>query len=313
VNYGYWPEESHINACPGSDDLTNPAWVKTNCTAAKTATGADGVANSATTLTATAGNATALQTITAASATRVTSAWVKRRTGTGVIEMTQDNGTTWTPVTVTAGGSRLEIPSATVTNPVVGFRIVTSGDAIDVQYVQCEAGAFMTSPIPTTSTATTRSADTCSIATTLFNLSATVGTVISVATTLAPTTFASGLWHFGNAGGSSTADIIASDSNGNRATYVRVASVTQADLSPTGVTSAVEAKYGSAWEANNFAASIDGSVAITDVSGSIPGSIAALHLGKGSGANNSLGNLALTSFKYLPRRVTIAELATETT
>jgi len=46
---------------------------------------------------------------------------------------------------------------------VVGFRIVTSGDAIAVDYVQCENGAFATSAIPTTTATVTRSADVFSI------------------------------------------------------------------------------------------------------------------------------------------------------
>jgi hypothetical protein len=50
-----------------------------------------------------------------------------------------------------------------VTDPVVGFRIVTSGDAIAVDYAQLENGAFSTSAIETTTAAVTRSADVCSI------------------------------------------------------------------------------------------------------------------------------------------------------
>jgi lysophospholipase L1-like esterase len=130
-------------------DFTNAAWVKTNITPAKTATGIDGVANSASTLTATAANATCLQTVTSASSERITGAFIKRRTGTGVINMTQDNGATWTPITVPAswGAEALVIPAATLANPVFGFQIVTSGDAIDVDWVQHELGGYITSPI----------------------------------------------------------------------------------------------------------------------------------------------------------------------
>jgi hypothetical protein len=135
-------------------DLTNAAWVKTDCTAAKTATGTDFTVNSASTLTATAANATCLQTITSGSANRVTGAFIKRRTGTGVVNMTQDNGATWTPVTVPAawGAAPIVIPAATLANPVIGFQIVTSGDAIDVDWVQHELGSYITSPISGTRT-----------------------------------------------------------------------------------------------------------------------------------------------------------------
>jgi hypothetical protein len=82
-------EEARTNLCLYSDDFTNAAWVKSNLTAAKTATGPDGVTNSASTLTATAANATAQQAITSASAARITSMFVKRRTGTGAVYLSQ--------------------------------------------------------------------------------------------------------------------------------------------------------------------------------------------------------------------------------
>jgi hypothetical protein len=155
-------EPSRTNLVLYNNDFTSGSWVKTNCTAALTATGPDGVANSASTLTTTAASATALQTITSASSARATQCWIKRRTGSGVVSMTQD-GATYTAVTVTAGWTLVAIPSATVVNPIVGFNIATSGDAIDVAYVQCETGAVSTSTIRTQSAAFTRSVDSASI------------------------------------------------------------------------------------------------------------------------------------------------------
>lgn len=160
-------EEARTNRVLWNRDLTNAAWTKTNITAAKDQTGIDGAANSASSITATAGNGTVLQSITSASAARITSAFVKRITGTGNINLTQDNGTTWTTVTVTSSWTRVEVPSATVTNPIVGFRVVTSGDAIAVDFVQEESGAFTTSPIATTTATVSRAADQISIATSL--------------------------------------------------------------------------------------------------------------------------------------------------
>ena len=57
-------EETRTNVVLHNRDLTNAAWVKTNMTAVKDQTGVDGVANSASKITATAANATVLQTIT---------------------------------------------------------------------------------------------------------------------------------------------------------------------------------------------------------------------------------------------------------
>jgi len=160
---GFLREEARINIVLWNRDLTNAAWVKTNTTAVKNQTGPDGIANAASSLTATAANGTCVQTIAIASTTRWQSAFVKRITGSGVVEMTMDN-VTWTPITVTASWAPVEIPGQTPPNPVlVGFRIATSGDAIAVDLVQNEIGAFRTSPIITTTAAVTRGADVASL------------------------------------------------------------------------------------------------------------------------------------------------------
>lgn len=159
---GFRREAAATNNLLHSRDLSNAAWsTKTNITAAKTATGLDGIANTATTLTATAADATILQPITLASAARCASAYIKRRTGTGTVSFTQDGGSTWTDITAQINGStwsRVQITS-TMANPSVGFKISTSGDAIGVDCVQNEAGTVATSPIVTTTAAVTRNAD----------------------------------------------------------------------------------------------------------------------------------------------------------
>lgn len=155
--FGYLSEIQSINLLTFSNDVTNAAWVKTTMTTALTSTGPDGVPNSATRCTASAGNALALQTYVAAASSRTYSVWVKRITGTGNFQLTQD-GTTFTTVTTTAGWTQVQL-NASQLNAVLGFRIVTNGDAFDIWCNGFEAGAIATSPIPTTTVAVTRNAD----------------------------------------------------------------------------------------------------------------------------------------------------------
>jgi hypothetical protein len=174
---GYLAEGARTNLCLWSNDQSNAAYTKTNMTAVQNQVGPDGLPNSASLLTATAANGTCLQAITAASQATAQSAYIKQITGSGVINMTMDNGVTWTVVTATSLWTKVRIPSQTLANPTVGFRIVTSGDAIAVAYCQTEPAAWDSSPIPTTTVAVTRAADFCSLAGTAFNLTQTVGTM----------------------------------------------------------------------------------------------------------------------------------------
>jgi hypothetical protein len=159
TDLGLLIEDARTNVVLWNRDLNNAAWTKSNITALKDQTGADGAATSASSLLATSANGTVLQAITLASAAAFQSAYVKRLVGTGTINMTMDNGATWTAITVTSAWALLSIPTQTLANPTVGFRIVTNGDKIAVDFVQNENGAFGTSPIPTTTTSATRAAD----------------------------------------------------------------------------------------------------------------------------------------------------------
>jgi lysophospholipase L1-like esterase len=118
-------------------DLSQAEWAKTNCAAVRNAVGITGAASSASTLTASGNNATCLYAFTMASAARTLSAFVRRSAGTGAISITRDGGSTWTDITsqiTDTAYARVSL-SSTVTNPSVGFRIETSGDAIIVDAV----------------------------------------------------------------------------------------------------------------------------------------------------------------------------------
>ena len=76
-------------------------------------------------------------------------------------------------------------------NPQIGFRLVTSGDAIDVDMADCQDGAFSSSPIPTTTAAATRNADVLTYVASGNMAPANVGTVYSEIVTGANTNFTS--------------------------------------------------------------------------------------------------------------------------
>lgn len=155
-----WLEPTETNRALWCRDMTNAAWTKANVTPLLNLTGIDGAASSASRLTSTAGNGTCLQSLVSASTSRSFTAFVKRISGSGTINMTMDNGSTWTAITLTNAWRRFSIPVQTLANPTFGWRIVTSGDVIGVDYAQMESTAsYATSPILTTTAAVTRNTD----------------------------------------------------------------------------------------------------------------------------------------------------------
>ena len=155
-------EPAALNLALHSRDLTNAVWSGTNITTAKNAVGADGVASGATTLTATAASGTVLQSLSHGSFTRVFSAYVRRVTGTGAIQMTVNGGTNWDTVTISSAYTQVACLPRSVASGTVGFRMAVSGDVIEVDFTQGEA-TTVTSPIPTTTGSVTRSADVISV------------------------------------------------------------------------------------------------------------------------------------------------------
>lgn len=307
-------EEARTNRVLWNRDLTNAAWTKTNITAAKDQTGIDGAANSASSITATAGNATVLQSITSASAARITSAFVKRITGTGNIDLTQDNGATWTTVTVTSSWTRVEVPSATVTNPIVGFRVVTSGDAIAVDFVQEESGAFKTSPIATTTTIVTRGADNISM---LATAGPAVGSAISIYGEALPIVQLAagerGVFGVDDGTTNNTCTIgfqISSiDNIDNR---LRNAGTNHVAIQAGTISASVMNKCAFGVALNDAAAYQSGSSIGTDTSCTVPAGLANWRVGRTNAAIGQL-NGWLKRVLYVPRRMSNTELGNITT
>ncbi len=152
-------EPSAQNLALHSRDLTNAVWSGTTVTIAKNAVGADGVASGATTITATAASGTVLQSLSHASQSRVFSAYIRRVSGTGAIQLTTNGGTNWTTVTISSLYTQVACAAQTVASGTIGIRLAVSGDVIEVDFTQGEVGPVATSPIPTTTGSVTRNAD----------------------------------------------------------------------------------------------------------------------------------------------------------
>jgi hypothetical protein len=138
---GLWGDNGSVISSFFSRDLTNAVWVKTNITALKNQIGADGVANAASQITATAVNATILQAITVASQAMFQSVYVKRLSGSGTVGITMD-GTTFTTIAPTASWARYFVPSQTLATLIVGIQLGTSGDSVAVDFFNTGNGSI---------------------------------------------------------------------------------------------------------------------------------------------------------------------------
>ena len=151
---GYFAEGARADVLGTTNEIrrtmTDVGWVAGATMTVGTATGADGVASAGASLTGGAVEATntILFTTVLASAQRTFSAWVRRKTGSGTVSMTDNNGTNWTNLTLTTTYQLFQL-TRTQANPIVGFRISTNTDAIEVDFNTIEAAAFANStPIP---------------------------------------------------------------------------------------------------------------------------------------------------------------------
>lgn len=156
-------------------DMTNGAWTAgATMTVAKTGVGIDGVVNSCSRLTGGAVSATntIFQTLTAAATSRTYSVWLRRVTGTGTVNITQDGGSSYTDVTsllTTAHFVQVSL-TASQLNAAFGIQVVTSTDEILADFNQFEAGTKATSPMATAGAA--RNGDLLTFANTNFPLTA---------------------------------------------------------------------------------------------------------------------------------------------
>lgn len=168
---GLWVEKNTKTASLHNRDLTESVWVKSNCAVTRNQPGNDvyDTPNAACLLTATSNNATCLQQITRSVRDYRVSAYVKRSNGSGAVEMTVDGGASWTDVSANITSdvyTLVSIPYQNLADPEVGFRLAVSGDAIVVDFFQCQDGRTVDTPMTRDTTAAYRNNEMPSLNTT---------------------------------------------------------------------------------------------------------------------------------------------------
>ena len=142
----------------GFTESLTTGWTNTNTTdSIVTETNPNGLASSVE-VTATAGNGTLLGSVSLTASPYTFSIWLKRKTGTGTVEITVD-GTTYVTAAVTSDWQRFSTtltPSAGTKTP--GIRLVTSGDAVYAWGAQLSDSASLDAYSPVYGAAVTSAA-----------------------------------------------------------------------------------------------------------------------------------------------------------
>jgi hypothetical protein len=302
-------EGAQTNLVLWNSDLTNAAWTKTSATAALTEVGFDGTVNGASLLTATSANGQATQAITSASALRTTSVFLKRVTGTGTVQITQD-GTTWATVVLTSSWQRFQTASATAANPVVGVRLVTSGDAVAVDMVQNETWSSgittlggASSPIRTTTASVTRAATVLTASLT----GLTAATLIVVARTSA-FSLTSNQSFASISDGTTTNRLVIFRAGGNGTGAIDFLALPGAQLVTSSITDGTRFAAAGTATTNDRAVSLNGAAVVTDATANgFSVGLSQLRIGdSGAGAGQPFGYIERVV--VLPVRTTNTEL-----
>jgi hypothetical protein len=119
------------NLLLASEQFDAASWTKTSVTVSANAVAAPNGTTNADTLTASGANGTTLQTFTAEAISYTFGVWLKRKTGTGNIQIAADSGT-YTTVTITSDWALYTVTQTPAAGTIsAGIRIVTSADAVE--------------------------------------------------------------------------------------------------------------------------------------------------------------------------------------
>jgi hypothetical protein len=132
------------NLLQWSQDFSNPVWTINNITVSSGVADPNG-GTSAFTVTATGANGDLYQSLVRSNVNHKNSIWVRRRTGTGVIQIRGPQGQTNENITVTSEWQRFTSNAGLPfqgTGAYAGIAVLTAGDAVDVYGAQLETGTI---------------------------------------------------------------------------------------------------------------------------------------------------------------------------
>jgi hypothetical protein len=122
---------ARVNLLTKTEELNDGAWTSSSLTATDGATDPNG-GSTAETLVATGANGTVTQSLTAVAANHTFSVWLRRKTGTGNVDITCHSAGTWVTQTVTSSWARYSVTQTlTAGSRTPGIRIVTNGDEVE--------------------------------------------------------------------------------------------------------------------------------------------------------------------------------------
>ena len=148
---GHTTAKAEENLLLYSQDFTNAAWVNSNTSDSGDSVAAPDGTTTADTITATAGNGTILQTFTAVAGGYTFSVYLKRKTGTGDVQIAADSGT-WTTKAIDETWTRYSVTQTlTAGSKTAGIKLVTDTDEVYAWGAQLELRSSMTAYTPTTS------------------------------------------------------------------------------------------------------------------------------------------------------------------
>ncbi|TIP08057.1 SGNH/GDSL hydrolase family protein [Mesorhizobium sp.] len=282
-------EPARVNRVLWNRDLTNAAWTKSNMTAALDQVGLDGIVASASSITATADDATVLQPIVIASAAYFQTAYIRRLSGAGAISMTMDGGATWTDVTPPdAYWNRMSILSQTLANPNVGFKIATSGDSFAIDLVQNENGNYKTSPMVTTTAFFSRGVDLNSIDLSTIPFDVALGALVVEGRTQASDNVSRTMAQIDDATAANQISCNMSSLGGGQFT-IRAANAVVANVLPGITVVDKTTRLAASWGPNYAQAALDGSVGAQDNALTVPSGLTRLRIGSGISGTTSFG------------------------